>query len=136
MLRLWSHADHAIKFHPRFVGEHALDERLGISGEPDVVGERVDGETLVVVGEEDSHQFGGAAIASEPRANAAERHLAAKLGHDKSDAAIALMHRVFVCDIPDVLSKILQVAKLGPRDIPGIDLDDIVQQGNPVIGYV
>src|SRR5579885_2581342 len=92
LLRLWSHADHTVKLHSRLVGEHALDQSLRVGGEPDVIGERVDGETLIMVGEEDAYQLGGAAIASESRADAAKRYLAAQLGHDKGYAAVILMH--------------------------------------------
>ena len=95
-----------------------------------MVGQRIDGETLVMVGKEDADKFARATIALESRANIGDIHLATQFGKHKGDTGILSENRVFVGDVPDVLPKLLQVAELNTCRVLCIYFDNIIEQGS------
>ena len=82
-----------------------------------------------MVGEEDADQFSDATIAAQGRANVCKIHLATEVCQHPGRAAIFFMDSIFIGDVPDVQPQVLQVAKLNAGRVPGIDLNDIIQEG-------
>ena len=90
-------------------------------------------ETLIVISEEHTDQFSGAAIAAHSRADVGESYLAAEIGHDPGDAGVFRVDGVLIGDVPDVLAKVLHVAKLDAGLVLRVDLNDIVQERGALI---
>src|SRR5437667_10687326 len=81
-----------------------------------------------MVGEEDTHQFACASIATQANADVGEHYFAAKISQNPGGAAILFMHSVLICNSPDVLTAVLHVAELDMGCILNIHFNHAIQQ--------
>src|SRR5581483_10075088 len=100
-----------------------------------MVGERVDGIALIVVGEEDADEFARASVALEARANRGMTQLRAKIGHHKGNAAIFIVDGVLISNIPGMLIQVLQIAELDACLALRVHLYHIAEQRRLVSRY-
>src|SRR6266700_3157581 len=81
-----------------------------------------------MVGEEDTHQFACASIATQANTDVGEHYFATKVSQDPGGAAILFMHSVLISDGPDVLAEVLHVTELDMGRILNIHFNHAIQQ--------
>src|SRR5947199_5314985 len=65
-----------------------------------------------MVGEEDTHQFACASVATQANSDVGKHYSAAKVGKNPGGAAVLFMYGVLIRDSPDILAEILHIAEL------------------------
>src|SRR2546426_12139840 len=81
-----------------------------------------------MVGEEDTHQFACASVATQANADVGEHHFAAKVSQNPGGAAVLFMYGVLIRDGPDILAEVLHITELNMGCILHIYFHHTIQQ--------